>query len=371
MVTGGIDPQAAKSECLQSASLALRLLNFSPLQSEISSETTSPVRIIQLLLHTHYLTRTFRSDGVGPDARFFAYSASTPQYQTHSSGFQIRIKLSTPHPGIPFSTGELVEGAIIIANPGRQTKSAPVPIRSLTLRVYFESRTLFWHMEFGASTNDVQKLKVGQSYDLVVKHELHRGLVPRQNFDFTWRDGAPMTIQLDRTGDDGMTPETSLPFSFRIPTRTRIDQCNEYPNAPRDLCELDRCPPPSLADSPLASVQWVAEAVLGLDTASTPAEPVSVDERLLKLSNASNIVTRIVFPVLPADSHGQDLAFVKGFGPDLSSDKFGAVISWEGKADAAENLKGRGGEWRTYTKILKLNEMKLMSAEVNLIAEVS
>jgi hypothetical protein len=185
---------------------------------------------------------------------------------------------------------------------------------------------------------------------------------------FTWADGKSMNVELDGMGPDGDAPQTTLPFTFKIPTRMRVDQCNECLNAPRDLCNIDRCPPPSFPDSPVASVQWIAEGVLTLD--DDLKEPVTVDERLFKLPNRSNMVTRIVFPVLPADSHGQDLTLVKHFGAYLTVDPFGAVVSWEGKADAVERLKGKGGEWRTYTKVTKLNSLKLLSAETNLISEV-
>jgi hypothetical protein len=110
--------------------------------------------------------------------------------------------------------------------------------------------------------------------------------------------------------------------------------------------------------------------VLRLDT-GTEENKVAIDERLLKLPSPSTLVTRLVFPLLPADSHAQDLAHVPFFGPDSNLDPFGARISREGKTDALVQLRGKEGEWRTYTKSIRLNAGEIMSAHATAVAEVA
>jgi hypothetical protein len=55
---------------------------------------------------------------------------------------------------------------------------------------------------------------------------------------------------------------------------------------------------------------------------------------------------------------------------DASVDPFGSSISWEGGADSVELLKGKGGEWRTHRKVVKLSA-GVMSADASLVAEVN
>jgi len=52
-------------------------------------------------------------------------------------------------------------------------------------------------------------------------------------------------------------------------------------------------------------------------------------------------------------------------------DPFGSAISWEGKADSSNLFRGKGGEWRTYKKIIKLNSGKVMSTGATVIVELS
>jgi hypothetical protein len=207
-----------------------------------------------------------------------------------------------------------------------------------------------------------------QPRELVIAHEVHRGMVPHDNIQFSWKDGRSISIYFDDDDGDG-TPQVSFPFAFQVPMRMRVDECNDYPGAPRNLCRSKRPPPPSLPDSAVASVQWVVEAVLRLHTDDGP-EKVTLDERLFKLSNESALVGRLVFPLLPADTHMQDLSTAKFFGDNLNLDPFGSAICWEGKADTSNLFKGKGGEWRTYRRIIKLNSGKVMSTEADVIVEV-
>jgi hypothetical protein len=330
------------------------------------------------LRRIHSLLECYR---LGPDAQGFAYSATTPQNQTHESGLQLRVKLSTSHPNIPFKTGELIEGTIIISKPDALPSSTTgseeaVRVRSLTLRAYFESRTLFWHFQLASDKARAKYApSVSQDHELTIGHEIHRGPVPQEDIEFSWEEGRSMVLYLDEVGADGKTPEVSLPFAFRLPERVRVNECNEYPDAPRDLCTVLRSPPPSFPNSPVASVQWVAEAILRLNTPSpSSSEPLVdvVDERLFRQSTPTTLVSRVVFPVLPSDAHTQELTKVPYFGRDLNEDPFGAMITWEGQADELDRLRERGyiGEWRTWTKFTRLNSRKLVSAEVTLIAEV-
>jgi hypothetical protein len=209
-----------------------------------------------------------------------------------------------------------------------------------------------------------------QAHELSIAHEVHRGLVPHENIEFSWDDGRAMTVYLDELGEDGVTPVVTLPFALRIPARVKVDECNHYPGAPRDLCPVERAPPPSFPESPFGSVQWILEVVLRLNTGVETVK-VAMDERLFKMDNPATLVSRVVFPLLPADLHAQDLAKSRYFGTNINVDPFGAMISWEGKAEALDRLNGRGGEWRTYAKIVRLNTGKVISAEATLVAEVT
>jgi hypothetical protein len=261
----------------------------------------------------------------------------------HESGVRLRIKLSTPHPNIPFRSGELVNGNVIISQWPDGPETAK--IQSLGLKVYFESRTLFWHFapvqpktDFSRAKRKITPSNV-QEFENTIAHEVHAGFVPNENVEVSWEG---MTLRLD-----GSDENTMLPFSFTVPPRMRVTKWNEYRNAPRDLCHVERSPPPSFPDSSVASVQWIVEAVLHLEG----SEKVEVDERMFKLPNPSTIVTRLVFPFLPADHDAQDLSLVPFYGKDLRIDSFGAVITWEGDAGDTKSLpKGTYGRWKTYQK---------------------
>jgi hypothetical protein len=206
--------------------------------------------------------------------------------------------------------------------------------------------------------------------ELEIAHEVHRGLIPRENLELSWEDGRRMNIHLDELGPDGVTPEVSFPFTLRLPVRITVSEWNHFPTAPRDLCSVERCPPPSFPNSPNASIEWIVEAVFRLDN-GPQSDKIIVNERLFKQPSPSTVVTRVVFPLLPADSHAQDHSLTKYFGRDLTVDEFGSSVSWEGKANAMRQLRGKGGEWKTYKKIVRLNAGNIMSAEATLVAEVS
>jgi hypothetical protein len=274
---------------------------------------------------------------------------------------------------MPFRSGEVIEGNVIITRPPASADGKPIPtvkVESLKLQAYFESRNLFWHFDVAQPKTGVEKVKskikpgMMQKFESTVGHEVHRGFVRDEDIEMSFRNSGDMVLRFDELGEDSV----SLPFAFTIPSRMTVTEWNkQYPNAPRDLCPVERSPPPSYPDSPIASVQWVVEAVLELDKSTE----VEVDDRMFKQPNPSVVVTRIVFPFLPKDSDAQDLSTVPYFGRDLSEDMFKAAIVWEGDASEVKRLPpGRTGTWRTYEKIIKLNEGSLMNAEAALYAQV-
>ncbi|CAE6334966.1 unnamed protein product [Rhizoctonia solani] len=248
---------------------------------------------------------------LGNTVNYFSVSAATPPGATHPSGVSLRLKLDNPHQDASFRSNQLVNGRVLIQSP----KSLQIP--NLSLRVYFESRTLYWNLEVQDPENKVGRAISGikspatLNYDTVMRHEVHRGVVPASGVMLSW--DAQIALEPDR--------DTVLPFSFIIPQKMRITEHSNNPYAPRDLCTVERCPPSTLRDSRFGSVQWVVEAVMDLTPSPTTKQDL---DALLRQSTDDQIVTRIAFPFVPILEHVLPLRGEPFFGEDPSLDPFGS-----------------------------------------------
>ncbi|KAH7338820.1 hypothetical protein B0J17DRAFT_658607 [Rhizoctonia solani] len=291
---------------------------------------------------THKAMRREPPMPLGDTVDYFSVSAATPPGATHPSGTSLRIKLDNPHPDSPFRSSQLVNGRIHIQSP----KSYQIP--NLSLRVYFESRTLYWSLELKNSENKFDqtmsmiKNPSALSYENVTRHEVHRGVVPVSNLTLSWN--APVEVQADQ--------ELVLPFSFIIPRKMKVTEWSDNPYAPRDLCPVERSPPSTLRDSRFGSVQWVVEAIM--DLASNPA-PQQDPDTLLRQPTDDQVVTRIAFPFIPSLEDVSPLRGEPFFGQDANKDTFGSRrLSDEelesGKKEVMERVRARGGKWEVHVK---------------------
>ncbi|KAG9119198.1 hypothetical protein FRC07_005924 [Ceratobasidium sp. 392] len=213
------------------------------------------------------------------------------------------------------------------------------------------------------------KSSKAQDYDTVTRHEVHRGVVPPTAMTLSWSPSS--TLALDFQPGASARPEAEkwleavLPFSFIIPRRMNIAEYNELEGAPRDLCTLERCPPPTFRDSRDGSVQWVVEAVLALE----PGSPLVEDEAMLRQSTDKDIVTRLVFPVLPAPEDVGVLRDEPFFGDNPDSDQFGSrrlseVEQESGNKATLGRVRARGGNWEARVKNIRLSSSKFVASEV-------
>ncbi|CAE6478343.1 unnamed protein product [Rhizoctonia solani] len=254
----------------------------------------------------------------------FPVTAATPvalDEDLHESGFCIRIKIRNPHPEQSFRTGESVEGHVHIFGrpdvPGSKPNSSPaLVLHRLSLRIYFESRTTFWHLN--PTNPDRQgKSSIIQRVEKILRHEVHRGVVPLNTIATSWSMDRPVTIPFTEILLG--RPHAALGFSFTIPRKMVITETNSFDGAPRGLCSFERCPPPSFRE-PEGSVEWVAEAIMILASGGSPR----VDERMLHVSTSNVAITRLIFPVLPI---GLDMGALRDepfFGDDLGIDLLGS-----------------------------------------------
>ncbi|CAE6502877.1 unnamed protein product [Rhizoctonia solani] len=278
---------------------------------------------------------------LGDTVDYFSVSAATPPGATHPSNTSLRLKLDNPHPDSPFRSSQLVNGRVHIQSPQSvQTH--------LSLRVYFESRTLYWSLELQSPENkfdqtmSVIKSPSALDYANVMRHEVHRGVVPASHVTLSWDDR--VEVQPDQ--------ERVLPFSFIVPKRMSVTEWNENPYAPRDLCPVERSPPATLRDSRYGSVQWVVEVTM--DLVPNPTSKQDPDT-LLRQSTDDQVVTRIAFPFVPSLEDVSPLRDEPFFGQDASKDSFGSKrLSEEelesGKKAVMERVRARGGKWEVHVK---------------------
>ncbi|QRV94879.1 hypothetical protein RhiJN_22897 [Ceratobasidium sp. AG-Ba] len=310
---------------------------------------------------------------LGEGANVFSVSAATPlplSADSHPSGVSVRVKLdSSSHPGQPFRTSELIQGRVHIYAPSPEIISAAA---RLSLRIFFESRTLFWNLEPVLTTGKVaqrlEKVKspVARDYQNVMRYEVHRGVVPSNKVNLSWSPGSPIALeyQLGTRTSDGRL-EVVLPFSFTVPRRMTITEYNQMERAPRDLCSVERCPPPTLRDCRNASVQWVAEAILNLRPNSSPAQ----DDAMLRQPTYEEVVSRLVFPVVPALKDVGALKDEPYFGENPNADEYSSrrlsESEQESKKKASLNaVRARGGSWEAHVKELLHDSGKRIVSEV-------
>ncbi|KAL5640209.1 hypothetical protein ACGC1H_007477 [Rhizoctonia solani] len=300
---------------------------------------------------------------LGPGATYFPVSAATPLALTadaHPSGCSIRIKLDNPHPNNPFRTSNLITGQLkIYAKP--DVKRLVVP--RLSLRVFFESRTLFNGLRPKQSDGlhqRIQKVKstAAQDYENVMMHEVHRGVVPSGDVSLSWDPQSQLDVALEPANEHG---EVSLPFSFIIPPKMSATEFNKCSGAPRNLCPVKRCPPSTLRDSPVGSVQWVVEAVMNL-VSNAQGEK---DEMMLLQPTDQQVLTRLVFPVMPAPEDVTSLRNEPFFGSDMENQLFGSNRLSETNVDSRKKvIEARGGKWEVYVKEIAVFEKYNVWSEV-------
>jgi hypothetical protein len=289
-------------------------------------------------------------------AQSFPVTAATPVVlgeDLHESGLCIRIKIRNPHPEQPFRTGESVEGHVHIFGkpdvPGSKPNSSPaLVLHRLSLRVYFESRTTFWHLN-PTNPDRQRKSPIIQRVEKILRHEVHRGVVPLNTIVTSWPTDKPVAIPFKETLLG--RPHAALGFSFIIPRKMAITETNNLDGAPRGLCSYERCPPPSFRE-PEGSVEWVVEAIMTLADGEFPR----IDERMLHVSTRNVAITRLVFPVLPAGSDVGPLRNEPFFGEDLGVDVLGTIPRAVQYNDTAIELSSLTElPWDCYSKLLKLN----------------
>ncbi|CUA67417.1 hypothetical protein RSOLAG22IIIB_03061 [Rhizoctonia solani] len=290
-------------------------------------------------------TRAGPPQPLGPGATHFPVSAATPlslAADIHPSGYSIRVQLDNSRPNNTFRTSEVITGQLkIFAKP--DVKRLVVP--RLSLKVFFESRTLFAGVQpkqSGALGQKLQKMKsaAAQDYENVMMHE----------------------SQLDTALEQGGNySEVSLPFSFTIPRKMTVTEYNKYGGAPRKLCPVLRYPPPTLRDSSVGSVQWVVEAVIDL----VPNAEGKKDEMMLLQPTDQQVLTRLVFPVMPSPEDVTPLRTEPFFGNDMERESFGSRRLKESEVDSKKKaLVARGGKWEAYVKEIAVFEKYNVWSEV-------
>ncbi|QRV94895.1 hypothetical protein RhiJN_22913 [Ceratobasidium sp. AG-Ba] len=311
---------------------------------------------------------------LGCEARQFPISAATSlplSADSHSSGISIRAKLNgSGRSTRPFRTGELVGGRVHIYAPSQDSISS---VARLSLRVYFESRTLFWSLELASPDSKIgqqlQKIKgtASKKFENVIRHEVHRGLVPHSAVTLSWSPNAPLDLSFEpNNSPTNNTFEAILPFSFVIPRSMTVTEYSRMTNAPRELCPIERCPPPTFRDCRDGSVQWVTEAILTLQPGSPPVN----DDTMLRQSTDSEIVTRLVFPVLPALEDVGVLRNRPYFGDDPITKLHGCrLLSQEeqdqgGKSSTLNRVRERGGHWEAYARKLGYSSSRFIASEI-------
>ncbi|CAE6372536.1 unnamed protein product [Rhizoctonia solani] len=299
-------------------------------------------------------------------AHSFPVTAATPvvlDEDLHESGLCIRIKIQNPHPEQPFRTGESVQGHVHIFGqpdvPGSKPNSSPaLVIHRLSLRVYFESRTTFWHLN-PTNPDRQRKSPIIQRVEKILRHEVHRGVVPLNTIATSWPTDEPVAIPFTETLLG--RPHAALGFSFIIPRKMAITETNNLDGAPRGLCSYERCPPPSFRESE-GSIEWVVEAIMTLASGESPR----IDERMLHVSTRNVAITRLVFPVLPV---GSDMGVLRNepfFGEDLGVDVLGTIPRTFQCDDAAIELSSLTKlPWDCYSKLLKLNHGCSVESQVH------
>ncbi|KDN46522.1 hypothetical protein RSAG8_04175, partial [Rhizoctonia solani AG-8 WAC10335] len=200
-----------------------------------------------------------------------------------------------------------------------------------------------------------------QRVEKILRHEVHRGVVPLSTITTSWPIDNSITIPFTEILLG--RPHAALGFSFTIPRKMVITETNNFDGAPRGLCSFERCPPPSFRESE-GSVEWVAEAIMTLAGGGFPR----IDERMLHVSTSNVAITRLVFPVLPV---GLDVGALRDepfFGDDLGVDLLGslsrAVRSDYAFTEGTELSNLAKFHWDCYSRVLNLSHGHLVESQV-------
>ncbi|CAE6456308.1 unnamed protein product [Rhizoctonia solani] len=295
---------------------------------------------------------------LGDNVDYFCVDAATPPVAAHPSGTFLRIKLDNPHSDAPLRSSQLIRGRVFIHSP------ISLQIPHLSLRVYFESRTLYWSLEYkkqdipeelapGTIMSPIASISTLDVLARVMRHEVHRGVVPASNLTISW--GSRIDVQANQ--------ELVLPFSFIIPKTMSVTEWSGNPNVPRDLCRVKRSPPSTLRDSRFGSVQWVVEAIMDIGANATSKQD---PQTLLRQPTDSQVVTRIEFPFVPSLEDVSSLRDEPFFGEDPGKDPFGSQrLSEEdlesGKKVAMERVRMHGEKWEVYVKELPVGKNSVWS----------
>lgn len=172
-----------------------------------------------------------------------------------------------------------------------------------------------------------------------VGHEWHRGIAS----DVVLEHGSP-----DEPIHIGFSPEAgatrSWPFALQVPSSLVASECNSVldgngcRNFSSPFCRAPRPPPPTLRNNRNASIEWVVEATIRLVDPTQASRPdlgegpsdeeldrppafgdesstAVTDERGFALSAPPNLlISRAVFPLVPADEHLVPLGTIPTFG---------------------------------------------------------
>lgn len=296
----------------------------------------------------------------------FPFTAATPialDDDVHESGLCLRVKLRNPNPSHPFRTGQLIDGDVhIFGRPdlsgSKPSLSPALDISRLSIRIYYESRTTFWQL-CPTQADRQGKTPIIQRIEKVLRHEVHRGVVPPPLSTSSWPLDKSFTIPFKETLLG--RPHAALPFSFTLPPKMNVTETNNH----NGLCSFERCPPPSFRSESDASVEWVVEGIMTL--AGADGESPRIDERMTCVSTKDVVVSRLVFPVLPARLDVGSLRDEPFFGEDLAADLLGARFR-SVQPNLSPDIKLSGfteAIWECYTKVLNVGHGHSVESEVS------
>lgn len=225
------------------------------------------------------------------DASTFPYSAAHFD-PSHDPTLSLQVIVDPSPNSRAYCTGEQVSGTVTIY---RRTPVSPnefeVPIiallRSLSVRVSVESRTLFWILvdeKQNGSINSLRgrekKVKEPEPVRWSLQHEWARSSVSLVSLI----SNGDMDVEPDEDGD-----ELSFRFHFVLPSLVSFDEWNPFQGANRERHRELRPSPPTSRDSPDASVEWICEAILDLRGPSRSNLPSPIATRTPVDSDAQSL----------------------------------------------------------------------------------
>ncbi|KAM0750415.1 hypothetical protein T439DRAFT_381107 [Meredithblackwellia eburnea MCA 4105] len=358
---------------------------------------------------SHYpSSRTYQYDASFDSIPRFSHTSATPLNEVHPSGWKVAIILdregrSDTGPGRCWRSGEVVRGVVQVERadiPGQEGPFERKKVISVILRAFWQSTTQFQTqrlLEPKQPTGVLGKLQpaaVNLRSVTETRAEWHRGYcLDGGEGTEVWNGGEledisrqvegdfPLLEGLRNGGSDSEMPppivtptitrpdehsneadQTTLPFSFGLPTTTLVTYANAVPNPPasRRLTQnYVRTPPASLSSqaSRNGTVEWVVEALVRVASPETIAEVQAQEaagvgaggEEDLPPAFANTIsfsspdyptryghltstpdliVRRVVFPFEPSDHHSQDL--LSSWRPELEGPWVSVVAGHNG-----------------------------------------